>query len=202
MKRLMTIASALCFIISLASGTVLADNVTELMKSAEQNYSAKKYAKALEDLEWARKEIANLQLQAMKKFLPDELDGMKGQDADGGAIFGIHSVSKRYASADGNKSVTITLAAGTTGQASGGLGALMGMAAAFGAMDAGTDSKMVVAKGYKGQFNLDKNTNEGTLIFNLSDGAMINIETDGYTDSTMAEKAAKTLDIPKIEESF
>jgi len=202
MKHLISIISTLCFIILLSPGAVLADNVSELMQSAEQNYNAKKYAKALEDLEWARKEIANLQLQEMKKLLPDELDGMKGQDADGGAIFGIHSVSRNYSNADGSKTVTITLASGNSSQASGGFGALMGMAAAFGAMDASTDSKMVISKGYKGQFNLDKNSNTGNLIFNLNGGSMINIETNGYTDSTMAEKAAKTLDIAKIEEAF
>jgi len=185
-----------------ASGPVAADNVTELLKSASQNYEAKKYSKALEDMEWARREIANLQLQELKKLLPEELDGMKGQDGDAGAILGIHAVSREYYSEDGSKSVKITLASGKSSQGGAGLGAIMGMAAAFGAMDGNRQSKMIIEQGYKGQFSLDPNTTEGMLLFNLNGGSMINIETDGYPDEKMAEKAAKALDIAKIEAAF
>lgn len=189
-------------LIGLLAGSdfVLADNVTDLMKSAEQNYAAGKYSKALQDLDWIRTEISNLQLQEMKKMLPEDVDGMKGEDSEGGAIFGMQSVSKYYPSEDGSKSVKISIASGKTGQGGAGLGAIMGMAAAFGAMDASKQSKVVVEQGYKGTFSLDPQTNEGTLVLNLNGGAMVNIETEGYTDETMAKKAAAKLDLTKIDE--
>ena len=200
-QNLISIAIIMTLILS-GAAIVQADNVAELLKSAKQNYEAGKYSKALEDLEWAKTEISNLHLQEMKKLLPDELEGMKGMDGDGGAIFGIQAVSKDYHSADGSKSVTITLASGQSSKAGGGLGALMGMAAAFGAMDANTNSKMIIEQGYKGQFSVDPNTLEGTLLFNLNGGSMINIETSGYADEKMAQAAAKKLEIAKIEAAF
>ena len=200
-QNIINIAIIMSLILA-GTGIVQADNVSELLKSAKQNYEAGKYSKALEDLEWAKTEISNLHLQAMKKLLPEELEGMKGMDGDGGAIFGIQAVSKEYHSADGSKSVTITLASGQSSKAGGGLGALMGMAAAMGAMDANRNSKMIIEQGYKGQFSVDPNTMEGTLLFNLNGGSMINIETSGYADAEMAQKAAKKLDIAKIEAAF
>ena len=180
----------------------MADYFAELMKSAEQNYNSGKYSKALEDLEWVSREIGILHLQEMKKLLPEKLDGMTGTDGDGGAIFGIHSVSKDYSSADGEKSVTITLTSGKSSQAGGGLGAFMGMAAAMGAMDSGNQSKMIIVQGHKGQFSLDSDSKDGTLMFNLDGGSMINIETSGYADEKMAEKAANALDFDKILAAF
>ncbi|MBN1296234.1 hypothetical protein JXA80_05600 [bacterium] len=202
MKKLLSVVLMSACVVALAAGPVLADNVNDLLKSADANYEAKKYAKALEDLEWARKEIANLQLQEMKKLLPEVVDGMKGQDGDGGSIFGINAVSREYRSEDGEKSVTITLASGKSSQGGAGLGAIMGMAAAMGAMDASRQSKMIIHQGYKGQWSLDPETKEGMLVFNLNGGSMINIETEGYDDEKVAEQAAKSLDIEKIEAAF
>ncbi|PID77757.1 MAG: hypothetical protein CSB21_03925 [Deltaproteobacteria bacterium] len=202
MKRFCT----LCFIMTCAFifssiQPLFADNVKALMKSAERNYNAKNYSKALADLEWIRKEITNLQLQSMKKLLPSEIAGMKGVDADGGAVLGIHAVTRNYINSDRSRSVSISISSGKSSQAGQGLGAIMGMAASFGAMNAGTRSKMIISKGYRGQFSMDGN-NTGTLIFNLNGGTVINIETRGFLDSSMAEKAANALNISKIEASF
>jgi hypothetical protein len=180
-------------IMTIVPGMVWADNVTELLKSAEKNYAAKEYGKALEDLEWIRNEIAGLQIQEMKTLLPDQLDGMVGEETDGSAMFGLHSVSKNYYTEDYEKSVKITLASGKTGQGMG-LGALMGMAAAYG----GRQSKMVMQQGYRGQFSLEGDSN-GRLIFNLNGGGLVTVETSGYPDETMAKNAAGKLDLAKID---
>ena len=185
---------------SLIPGRVFADDVVDLIKSVEQNYAAKKYKKALEDLEWVKGEIARLQLQEMKNLLPTEIDGMKGEDGDGGALFGLHSVSRDYRTNDGNKKVSINLMA--AGESGGGLGALFGLAAAFGAMDTSKESKMITEKGYRGNFTLDPDNLEGTLMFNLSGGSMVQIQTFGYSDENMARKTAEKLDLPQIEDAL
>lgn len=201
-RHVITWVLAIVFFGSLGTRLVYADDIVDLIKSAEQNYNAGQYKKALEDLEWVRKEIAKLQLQEMKKFLPEEIDGMKGSDSDGGAAFGLHSVSREYRDNDGNRVVTINVISAAGGEAGGGLGAFMGMAAAFGALDTSKESKMIVEKGYRGNFSRDPETQEGTLIFSLSGGAMVQIETFGCKDESMAKKAAEKLDLPKIEEAL
>jgi hypothetical protein len=201
-KHVTALVLAIVFFGSLGSGLVYADDVVDLIKSAEKNYNAKQYKKALEDLEWVRKEIAKLQLQEMKKLLPEEIDGMKGSDSDGGAVFGLHTVSREYRDNDGNRVVTINVMSAAGGEAGGELGAIMGMAAAFGTMDSSQESKMIIEKGYRGNFSLDTDTQEGTLVFSLSGGAMVQIETFGCKDESMAKKAASKLDLPKIEEAL
>ncbi len=179
-----------------------ADDVTTLIRSAEENYAAKNYSKALDDLDWARKEIVNQHLKSMKNLLPDEIDGMKGRDTEGGAVLGVRGIGKEYKSADGKRRVTINLIAGGGSSAGKGLGALMEMAASLGALDAGMNSKVVIEKGYKGQFLKDQSNNSGILTFNLNGGKMLKIETIGYPDSSMAEKVVTQLDIAKIEAAF
>lgn len=205
MKKLSTKILAATFLSCLIFSTAQADNVATLLKSAEQNYTAKKYSKTLEDLEWARKEIVNLQLASMKDLLPAEINGMKAVDVDGdsAAAFGLRTISKQYKKANEDKSVTISILSGGNSSSAGGLGALMGMAASMGALQqGGAGSKIIIEKGYRGQFLQESGEQSGTLTFNLNDGKMITIETYGYDDSAMAEKVAQKLDISKIEAAF
>ncbi len=171
-----------------------ADNVIELLKAAEKNYTAKQYGKALDDLEWIRNEIAGLHIEEMKKLLPDELEGMTGKDIEGGATFGLHSVSKNFDGDDRGQSVKITLSSSKSGQGGANLGAIMGMAAAYG----GKQSKMVIQQGYRGQFSIERET-RGRLLFTLDGGGMVTIETNGWTDESMAKKAAEKLDLTRID---
>ncbi len=197
-KKIITAGFLSCLMVAVAQ----ADNVTTLLKSAEQNYAAGNYSKALEDLNWASKEIANQHLNSMKSLLPTEIEGMKGVDAEGGSVLGFRGISKQYNSTDGSKSVTISLLSGGNTTTGNGLSALMGMAASLGAMQGGTNAKIVIEKGYRGQFLQEKGEKTGTLTFTLNDGKMITIETYGYQHSAMAEKVAKMLDIAKIESAF
>jgi len=189
-------------VICLSPGSVRGDNVIELLKSAERNYNAQNYIKALEDLDWIRNEISSLQVGVMKELLPDDLEGMIGEDIEGTAMLGMHSVSRRFRGDDGAQSVTITLNSSKSGTGGPGLGAFMGMAAAFAGMDPGRESKMVIQDGYRGQFTLETARKKGMLTFNLDRGGMVIIETNGYADESMARKAAGKLDLTKINESL
>lgn len=202
MNKVFTQTVVAGFLSCLVFSTAQADDVTTLLESAGQNYAAKKYAKALDDLEWARKGIANQHLKSMKNLFPAEIDGMKGVDVDSGEVFGFRGVSKEYSSADESRSVVISLVSGGDTPGGNGLGALMEMAASFGAMQGGANSKIVIAKGYRGQFLQESGEASGTLSFNLNGGKMITIETTGYQDAAMAEKVAKMLDLAKIEAAF
>lgn len=125
-KRVILLVLGGIILSSLISSRVFADDIVDLIKSAEQNYTAKKYKKALEDLEWVKTEIGRLQLQEMKSLLPTEIDGMKGEDGDGGALFGLHSVTRDYKDGDGNKKVSINLLAAAAGESGGGLEPCLG----------------------------------------------------------------------------
>ncbi|PIE41750.1 MAG: hypothetical protein CSA49_01975 [Gammaproteobacteria bacterium] len=201
MKKTLT-SAFITTLLCCGSPVVYADNVTDLIKSVEKNYLSHKYSKALEDLEWVRKEISNQHLKSMSSFFPDEIDGMTGKDVDAGAAMGVRGVSKLYAGDDREHSITISLISGGNAPVGNGLSALMSMASSLEMMGGGSHSKVVVQKGYRGQFIQQSGERTGTLTFNLSGGKMIIIETIGYTGSAEAEKVAKQLDIAKIEEAF
>ncbi len=191
----------ICFLfLSGISVSVGAQTVDELLTSAAANYKAGKYIKALEDLDWAKREISNKHLKILKKLLPEKIEGFTTRDVDGGAMMGIHSVSRKFVK--GDKSVKVTITGDQETSPASGLGAIMSMAAKFNGMDAGTESHLVTVKGRRGQFNLETSDNRGTLTFTLKSNAFVTIETQGYSDSSQAKSIAEKLDFDAIETAF
>ncbi|MBN1551292.1 hypothetical protein JW979_07480 [bacterium] len=200
MKRIcFSMFGILCFI-SLIVSVSFADQVEDLLKSATENYQAKKYMKALEDIDWAQREISNMHMQVVQALLPESFPGYETNSIDGGAMFGVNSVGREYQKE--NQSIKITITGSQAGQAGMGLGAIMGMAAAFQSQEAGTKSKMIMCKGRKGQFNLDTESNTGTLTYTLNNNAFITIETEGFADESGAQMAAEKLDFDAIEKAY
>ena len=200
MKTIKIFGLVVCTFIFFTSFAVKADTVEDLLKSANDNYKAKKYAKALEDIEWAKREISNLHLELVKAMLPENLPGYETQEIDGDNMFGMHNVSRNYVKDD--KSIKISIAGSQGNQGGSGLGAIFGMAAAFQSMDANTKSKMVVVQGRKGQFNLDPSNGTGTLTFTLNNNVFVSIETHGFTDEVEAKKASELLKFDEIEKIY
>ncbi len=198
-KILLQTIIAGCFSFLIVS-TAQADDVTTLLQSAQDNYNAKRYSKALEDLDWARKEIVSQHLKGIKDLFPESIDGMQGVENESGEVLGFRGISKTYT--DGQHTVNLNLMGGQSASGAQGLGALMGMAAAFGAMESGANTKLVIAKGYKGQFVQEPMGDSGMLTFTLNGGKTLTIETIGYKDAAMAEKVAQMLDLAKIEATF
>lgn len=180
--------------------TAFADTVEDLLQSAVTNYKNKDYAKALEDLNWAKKEITNKHMEVVKALLPESLPGYETQHIDGGAALGFQNISRDYV--NGDKHVKISISSGDTSDTGAGLGALVNMAAAFQAMDGSTKSNLVIVQGHKGQFNLEPDSKHGTLTLSINSKAYVSIETWGFDNSDEAKKAAEKLDFDKIEKSF
>lgn len=175
-------------------------NIDNLLNSAAQNYKAKKYAKALEDLDWAKREITNLHFQVLKGFLPKTIPGYETEEMDSGAVFGIQNVSRKYNK--GEQDIEISVSSGNLGEGGTGLGALMGMASAFQSMDAGTQSQMIVVKDRKGRFNLVESDKEGTLTFTLQNNVVLMVKTHGFPNSDEAKKTAELIDFDGIEKAY
>lgn len=180
--------------------SVSADNVQDLMKSAQDNYSAKKYAKALEDIDWAKQEITKLHLQAIKALLPQSITGYTSKDDSNDSALGIHEVSREFVK--NTQRIKITVLGGNFGQ-NAGIGAIMGMAAAMQAMGGDAQSEMISVKGRKGRFNKDSSDDKhGTLTFALNNNITLMIETWEIQGSGEAKKAAELIDYDAIENAY
>lgn len=176
-----------------------ADTVDDLLKSASDNYKAKKYMKALEDIGWAKQEISKQHMKLVKMQLPESIPGYQTRDIEGGTIFDMHSVSREYYNE--SQSIKIAIIGGKVGQGGSSLSSIMGMASTFQSMDANVESSMVMVQGRRGRFNLES-SNSGTLTFNLENDVLLSIETKGFEDSSGAKLGADKLNFDDIENVF
>jgi len=129
MKNFFALAISALFL----SSSVLAEDVKEVLDRVNTLYKEGNYSKALEELEWARKEIEKSNSKSLATLLPDELAGLKGDKAETSSALGITNIERSYSDSK-NQKVKVTLTqTGGTGGAMGGLAGLGQMAAMFGA---------------------------------------------------------------------
>lgn len=111
---------------------VHAEDINAIFKRVNDSVESRDYSKALEELDWAKKEIEKLHVQKLQEFFPEKLEGFIGQKFDSNSVLGFSNVERDYT--QGKKSVKVSLTGGT-GQgaaALSGLAQLGKMAAMFG----------------------------------------------------------------------
>jgi len=140
----------------------LLDNVAGFVKSGD-------YARALEELGWARKSIEALHAAHIETFLPDSLAGMTGQPARTQGAAGLVNVSREYADGGTRVTVSLTEAAG----AGAGLAGLGRMAAMMGAQGTGMNAFRI--QGRTATLD-DRNPGRNVLTVFLNSGAMLKLE--------------------------
>lgn len=175
-----------------------ADNVTDLMENSKKNYEQKRYFKAIEDLEWAIKELNNLHFQKLKTYLPSEVAGYTLSDS-GGDVIGIRGLDRTYNQEGTGKSVSINLVSGSAASG-GGLGAFMSMASMATGMN--PNSQMAMVKGRKGTLLVEPENESATLIFSLPNNVVITLESSGFTTGDEAKKFAELIDFDGLEKEF
>lgn len=179
---------------------VWADTVTDLLKSAQTYYEQKKYFKAAEDLEWAKKEINNLHFQQLKTYLPASVEGYTVSDS-GGDVIGIKGLDRVYTQTSSGNTVKINIVSGSGATGTGGLGAFMNMANWASSMNA-TGSSLVVVKGRKGNQMVDAENQEVNIMFSLNNNVAVTISSDGFASPDEAKKFAELIDFDKLEKEF
>lgn len=156
----------------------------------------KNYSKALEELEWARKELEKLHTQRLQSFFPDQLGEYKGAPAEVNGALGFTNVERRYSS--GSSSVTVSLIGQSGGSAGGlgGLAALGKMAAMFG-QQAGQDSFRI--SGRTAMLNKTPGSSSADLTVFLDSGSMLKLEDANKGDTAVLRSLAEKLDIEGLE---
>jgi hypothetical protein len=107
----MTVAAAFLFM-SVVSGPVLADEVTDSVNEALKQYSNGEFADAVQSLDYAAQLIRQKKGGQLEAFLPKPLSGWKAEDAKsqamGAAMFGGGVTAERsYVNGDSRVSVKI-----------------------------------------------------------------------------------------------
>jgi hypothetical protein len=175
---------------------VQAEELEDIFGRVNGFVGQKNYSKALEELEWARKELEKLHTRRLQSFFPDQLGEYKGAPAEVNGALGFTNVERRYS--NGSSSVTVSLI-GQSGGAAGGLGGLAAlgkMAAMFG-QQAGQDSFRI--SGRTAILNKTPGSSSADLTVFLDSGSMLKIEDATNGDTAVLRSLAEKLDIGGLE---
>lgn len=128
MKRIfLATALALSFIPAVGS----AEDLNAIFKKVNDLIAAKNYAKALEEMGWAQKEIEKMNVVQIQSYFPDSLTGYTGSKFESNSALGMTNLERHYTK--GTETIKLSLSGSSAGASgAGGLGGL----AAFGRMAA------------------------------------------------------------------
>jgi hypothetical protein len=188
-------ALSLCSVLASYNSTdAYAEDLKPIFEKVQQYYQEKNYAKALEELSWAQKEIEKANTQATVSFFPDEVDGFKGGKVENVNVFGITNIERTYKKS--SDSIKVSLLGGSKGQQNplGGLAAMGQMAAMMGGQ-AGMDSFRMDGR----TATLEKQDDAATLTVFLDGGSMMKFEMNGSSDAGGLKKFANSFKIADIE---
>lgn len=182
----------------LVPSLTFAEDPGELIDSAKSFLSQGKYNKAIEDLQWAMREIRQLQTAEMKEYLPESVSGYTTEEMDDDAaaavMFNINFIEagRRFVANSGDESVEVKIMSGDIGGS--GLGAMMKMAQMYGA----EQGELVRVKGYKCTIEWEAEADNGKLTAILDNDMQVTVEIDGGERGNL-EKFAELVDFEGLE---
>jgi hypothetical protein len=200
MWRIVGLAVAL--MLPAAAFAQTSEDAESLLESARQAYKAGKYKQAIEDMQWAIKEINKIRLAQLREHLPKEVPGYEAQDTGGedvaaATMLGLQvlEVGREFTKADLGVEVKITV-----GEVAGaGFGAWAKFAQAFGATEG---EKLVRIQGRKCTATFDSEERAGTLKAALSNDLVVEVVCRDCDDSSVLEEFANKVDFDKLEASI
>ena len=196
MKKLHTItALSLCMAgLTLASGTVRAEELDPIFTKVKTLVTSGDYSKALEELKWASKEIEKLNAKKLETFFPDSLIGYTGEKVSSGGALGMTNVERSYKNGKNSFKVILTNLGSSAGGALGGLAQLGSMAGMFGGQN-GMETIRINGK----TAQMDTTSSSPKLTIFLDGGSMLAIESQGAVKADELKSAAEALKIEDIE---
>jgi hypothetical protein len=169
MKRSLSLAAVLALSFALPAA---AEDINEVFKKVNEYAAKKNYPKALEELQWAQKELEKLNQQRLAELLPKDVDGFVGEEPQVQSAMGFTTIERQYNK--GEKGIQVSIAGG--GGAAGGLAGIAKMGMMMGGAQPGKD-----------QFRID--------------GRTATLDTSGSPELTVLLESGSVLQIRSSDES-
>lgn len=186
--------------ISAGPSTVGAEELDAIFKRVNELVAARNFPKALDELNWARKEIEKQNMQQLQAFLPDEVSGFKGAKLDYNNAMGIMNMERTYTK-DGATKITasITGSAGGGGAAAGlgGMAAIGQMAALMGGSVPGQDTLRIGGRTALLESNEDSGASSLTVF--LDGGMILKLDQSSKGDPAVLKSFAESLKLDELE---
>lgn len=150
------------------------------------------FPRALEELKWCRNSIEELHYEKLTEIVSRPIVGYEPQEASVEGALGIATLEGLYSNGADEIRLSITGGAAASSQANTGLGALAGLASAFGVRAEGT--RQVRVAGLTGQ--IEEDGDGVSLMLTMSGGTIVTIEgPEAETVEAFAEEI-----IPDLED--
>lgn len=194
----MRYASLIAIALVLAPTLARAEDPASLIQSAGDLLKQGKYSKAVEDLQWAIREIRLVQVEELKKFLPKSVSGYAAEEVEAdvaaAAFFNVNlaEAQRKFQSNSGDEAVDLKITSGDIGGA--GLGAMMKMSQMFGQQQ----GELVRVKGRKATLEWDAANADGKLTCVLDNNVQITVEVSDGVKATAA-KFMELVDLDGLE---
>jgi hypothetical protein len=178
------------------------EDAGSLLESAKAAYEAGKYKQAIEDVQWAIKEINKIRLAQLREHLPADVAGYEAEDTGGedvaaATMLGLQVLEVGRQFTKDELSVEVKITIGEVGGT--GFGAWAKFAQAFGATEG---EKLVRIQNRKCTVTFDSEEQTGTLKAALDDDLVVEVDCNGCTDAAVLEEFANKIDFDKLESSI
>jgi hypothetical protein len=177
---------------TIITSPALAEDLSVIVGRVQEYAKSQNYPKALEELQWAQKELQKLHAERVKSFLPDQLQGYHGQKLESSGALGFSQIERKYV--NGEKTVTISITGNASSGGMGNLAQLGKMAAMFGG-ESGNETIRV--KGHTAQ--LEKNDNSASITVFLDSGAVLKVNQDDSPDDKTLLAIVEELKLEELE---
>ncbi|MCB0353877.1 MAG: hypothetical protein KDD64_10145 [Bdellovibrionales bacterium] len=169
-----------------------AEEIDAIFKKVNEYIAQQNFPKALEELNWAQKEINKMHVERLKSFFPDSLAGFTGNQTEVNAALGMTNVERRYS--NGAKNVSLSLIGGSGGGPLGNIAGFGRMAAMMGGQP-GQDTFRI--NGLTANL-VDKPNNPELTVF-LDSGSMLKLEGSGQASGKELREIAEGFDLASLD---
>lgn len=196
MKRVLFMAAALVMCVLAGWKLLRAEELDTIFGRVNEFVKAANYAKALNELEWARKEIEKKHSAKLLSFFPDTLAGFSGAKAEISSVLGISNIERKYQKGAQSVRVSLTGSSGAPGAGLGGLAAFGRMAAMMGG-EAGQETIRIA--GRTATLSAEQGASGAELTVFLDSGSMLKFEMSGGSDAETLKAMANAVNLDGLD---
>jgi hypothetical protein len=153
-----------------------AEALADIFSRVQTLVAARNYPRALEELTWAKKEIARQHTARLRDFLPDELAGYQGKAIETSEVMGISCLERTYANPTAKREVKVSLTGASGGEAAGGLEAFSQVSKLAAMFSGGSGRDTLRIEGKTTLVEADDSGRHTTLTIFLDSGYLLKLE--------------------------
>jgi hypothetical protein len=171
----------------------LCEELKDVLGRVQKFADEKNFPKAIDELNWAQKELQKGHSIQLERFFPNDIKGFKGDKIKANAALGFSQVERSYTSDE--KNITVSL---TGGSSAGGLGNLAQLGKFAAMMGSESGQEVVRIKGRTAQLEGDEESSYSLSIF-LESGGVLKLDASSDVTADQLKEFAESLMLEELD---